>query len=159
MSQVSAGIQRHKCCSCGHKTHKLVCPKCKHRICMICKPVERGRPRAVSPRPPMPAKGKCLSLSSRELEVMRLFVAGSCGFEIAALLTISEKTVSTLKGRAAAKLGLSIRSGDVRIADAARRYIDSLADQANTSLQPPREREITGAPAAPDFSPAWSDTP
>ena len=53
-------------------------------------------------------------LTARELEVVRQIARGNTYREIAEVLGISEKTVSTYRERAAAKLGVRSRAGLVR---------------------------------------------
>lgn len=57
------------------------------------------------------AAGASASLSARELEVVRLFVRGLSGRQIAAQLNRSEKTISRQKRTAMDKLGLEHDSG------------------------------------------------
>jgi two-component system capsular synthesis response regulator RcsB len=57
-----------------------------------------------------------VSLSDRELEVVRLFVQGLSGRQIAALLNRSEKTISRQKRTAMDKLGLGHDGGLVEFA-------------------------------------------
>lgn len=57
-----------------------------------------------------------VSLSDRELEVVRLFVQGMSGRQIAALLNRSEKTISRQKRTAMDKLGLDHDGGLVEFA-------------------------------------------
>jgi two-component system capsular synthesis response regulator RcsB len=57
-----------------------------------------------------------VSLSERELEVVRLFVQGLSGRQIAALLNRSEKTISRQKRTAMDKLGLVHDGGLVEFA-------------------------------------------
>ena len=47
------------------------------------------------------------SLSNRELEVLRLVAAGKTIKEVAAELSLSEKTIATYRLRLAKKMGLS----------------------------------------------------
>jgi two-component system response regulator NreC len=56
------------------------------------------------------------ALSPRELDVFRLIALGHTNHEIAARLSISEKTVETHRAHIFAKLGLRTRAGLVRLA-------------------------------------------
>jgi two-component system, NarL family, captular synthesis response regulator RcsB len=62
------------------------------------------------------ADGASVSLSERELEVVRLFVQGLSGRQIAAQLNRSEKTISRQKRTAMDKLGLDHDGGLVEFA-------------------------------------------
>ncbi|MNY46619.1 Transcriptional regulatory protein RcsB [compost metagenome] len=67
----------------------------------------------------MPSSGiaePLVSLSQRELEVVRLFVQGLSGRQIAAQLNRSEKTISRQKRTAMDKLGLGHDGGLVEFA-------------------------------------------
>ncbi len=66
-----------------------------------------------SVKPPVPG---AVSLTEREIEVLRQLALGSSMKEIAALLEISTKTVDTYKTRASRKLNLRSRSDIVRYA-------------------------------------------
>lgn len=46
------------------------------------------------------------TLSDREFEVLRLIASGKTGYEIAAILSLSESTVSTYRGRILEKMGM-----------------------------------------------------
>ena len=64
----------------------------------------------------MPADGERVSLSSRELEVLRLLVQGLANKEIAAKLEISESAVKNTLQQLFTKSGVRTRSQLVRVA-------------------------------------------
>ena len=66
--------------------------------------------------PSSPTDMSAIKLSERELEVVRLFVQGLSGRQIAAQLNRSEKTISRQKRTAMDKLGLSHDGGLVEFA-------------------------------------------
>jgi DNA-binding NarL/FixJ family response regulator len=56
------------------------------------------------------------TLSARELEVLCLLASGKTGREIAALLALSDKTISTYRARILGKMGLTTNAALSRYA-------------------------------------------
>src|ERR1044071_74796 len=56
------------------------------------------------------------TLSDREFEVMQLIASGKTGTEIAALLSLSDKTISTYRARVLEKIGIQTNADLVRYA-------------------------------------------
>lgn len=83
-----------------------------------------------------------MSMTPREIQVMRLLAAGRRNNQIADELGISFKTTSTYRMRAAEKLGVE-GQGKAAILEAFRKHIEQLTDR------PPTPLEAAAEPAVP----------
>jgi DNA-binding NarL/FixJ family response regulator len=66
------------------------------------------------------------SLSRREFEVMRLIASGKTNMEIARLLSLSDKTISTYRARLLEKMGLKNNAELIHYAVRNRLFVDQM---------------------------------